>query len=175
MRRVGILSVLAVTIVFVVGVLYVVLRSNETTKEPSSYRLAEVVSGPMEVIVSSIGKVHPVLIVDVGSQVSGQVANVLVDYNSLVQQGEIIALLDATPFQARLEMAQADLAQAKASLAMQKASLEQLDADLIGVRAVFKELARDLESLLLLLMRNMVSHSVVDAAVANHDLSLIHI
>ena len=133
MRRVGIFSALVITIVFVAGVLYVVLRSNETTKEPSSYRLAEVVSGPMEVIVSSIGKVHPVLIVDVGSQVSGQVANVLVDYNSLVQQGEIIALLDATPFQARLEIAQADLAQAKASLAMQKASLEQLDADLIGL------------------------------------------
>ena len=171
MRRVGIFSALVITIVFVAGVLYVVLRSNETTKEPSSYRLAEVVSGPMEVIVSSIGKVHPVLIVDVGSQVSGQVANVLVDYNSLVQKGEIIALLDATPFQARLEMAQADLAQAKASLAMQKASLEQLDADLIGARAVFKELARDLERQELLLKRNMVSQSIVDAAVANHDQS----
>ena len=171
MRRVGILSVIAVTVLFGAVFFYFFLRGNETTNETSSYRLAEVISGAMEVIVSSTGKVHPVLIVDVGSQVSGQVANVLVDYNSLVKKDEIIALIDATPFQARLEMAQADLAQAKANLAMQRASLEQLDADLTGARAAFKELARDLERQESLLKGKMVSQSIVDRAVANHDQS----
>ena len=69
MRRVGILSVLAVTVLFGAVFFYFFLRGNETTNETSSYRLAEVISGAMEVIVSSTGKVHPVLIVDVGSQV----------------------------------------------------------------------------------------------------------
>ena len=111
----------------------------------AAYRLGEVTKGPMEVLVSSTGKVHPVMIVDVGSQVSGQVSEVLGDYHSLVSKDEVIARLDPAPFEARLEVAEADLAQAKASVTMQNASLEQLKADLVGARAAFKELEQDLE------------------------------
>ena len=136
-----------------------------------AYRLGEVTKGPMEVLVSSTGKVHPVLIVDVGSQVSGQVSEVLVDYNSLVSKDEVIARIDPTPFEARLEVAEADLAQAKASVTMQNASLEQLKADLVGARAAFKELEQDLERQSSLLKRNVVSQSVVDRAVASRDQS----
>ena len=136
-----------------------------------AYRLGEVTKGPMEVLVSSTGKVHPVLIVDVGSQVSGQVSEVLVDYNSLVSKDEVIARIDPTPFEARLEVAEADLAQAKASVTMQNASLEQLKADLVGARAAFKELEQDLERQSSLLKRKVVSQSIVDRAVASRDQS----
>ena len=137
----------------------------------AAYRLGEVTKGPMEVLVSSTGKVHPVMIVDVGSQVSGQVSEVLVDYNSLVSKDEVIARLDPTPFEARLEVAEADLAQAKASVTMQNASLEQLKADLVGARAAFKELEQDLERQASLLKRKLVSQSIVDRAVASRDQS----
>ena len=137
----------------------------------AAYRLGEVTKGPMEVLVSSTGKVHPVLIVDVGSQVSGQVSEVLVDYNSLVSKDEVIARLDPAPFEARLEVAEADLAQAKASVTMQNASLEQLKADLVGARAAFKELEQDLERQSSLLKRQVVSQSIVDRAVASRDQS----
>ena len=137
----------------------------------AAYRLGEVTKGPMEVLVSSTGKVHPVLIVDVGSQVSGQVSEVLVDYNSLVSKDEVIARLDPAPFEARLEVAEADLAQAKASVTMQNASLEQLKADLVGARAAFKELEQDLERQASLLKRKLVSQSIVDRAVASRDQS----
>ena len=137
----------------------------------AAYRLGEVTKGPMEVLVSSTGKVHPVMIVDVGSQVSGQVSEVLVDYNSLVSKDEVIARLDPAPFEARLEVAEADLAQAKASVTMQNASLEQLKADLVGARAAFKELEQDLERQSSLLKREVVSQSIVDRAVASRDQS----
>lgn len=137
----------------------------------AAYRLGEVTKGPMEVLVSSTGKVHPVMIVDVGSQVSGQVSEVLVDYNSLVSKDEVIARLDPAPFEARLEVAEADLAQAKASVTMQNASLEQLKADLVGARAAFKELEQDLERQSSLLKRQVVSQSIVDRAVASRDQS----
>ena len=137
----------------------------------AAYRLGEVTKGPMEVLVSSTGKVHPVLIVDVGSQVSGQVSEVLVDYNSLVSKDEVIARIDPAPFEARLEVAEADLAQAKASVTMQNASLEQLKADLVGARAAFKELEQDLERQSSLLKRKVVSQSIVDRAVASRDQS----
>ena len=137
----------------------------------AAYRLGEVTKGPMEVLVSSTGKVHPVMIVDVGSQVSGQVSEVLVDYNSLVSKDEVIARIDPAPFEARLEVAEADLAQAKASVTMQNASLEQLKADLVGARAAFKELEQDLERQSSLLKRKVVSQSIVDRAVASRDQS----
>ena len=137
----------------------------------AAYRLGEVTKGPMEVLVSSTGKVHPVMIVDVGSQVSGQVSEVLVDYNSLVSKDEVIARIDPAPFEARLEVAEADLAQAEASVVMQNASLEQLKADLVGARAAFKELEQDLERQASLLKRQLVSQSIVDRAVASRDQS----
>ena len=167
MRR-AIAVVVIVALLGVGGFYY--FRDNGGVTE-ATYRFGEVTKGPMEVLVSSTGKVHPVLIVDVGSQVSGRVSAVLVDYNSLVSKGEVIAHIDPAPFEARFEVAEADLAQAKASVAMQNASLEQLKADLVGARAGFKELEQDLERQRSLLKRKLVSQSVVDRAVAGHDQS----
>ena len=167
MRRA--IAVVVIAALLGVGAFYY-FRYNGAATE-AAYRFGEVTKGPMEVLVSSTGKVHPVLIVDVGSQVSGRVSAVLVDYNSLVSKGEVIAHIDPAPFEARFEVAEADLAQAKASVAMQNASLEQLKADLVGVRAAFKELEQDLERQRSLLKRKLVSQSVVDRAVASHDQS----
>jgi len=164
----------AIAVVVIVALLgvggFYYFRDNGGVTE-ATYRFGEVTKGPMEVLVSSTGKVHPVLIVDVGSQVSGRVSAVLVDYNSLVSKGEVIAHIDPAPFEARFEVAEADLAQAKASVAMQNASLEQLKADLVGARAAFKELEQDLERQRSLLKRKLVSQSVVDRAVASRDQS----
>ena len=167
MRRA--IAVMVIAALLGVGAFYY-FRYNGAATE-AAYRFGEVTKGPMEVLVSSTGKVHPVLIVDVGSQVSGRVSAVLVDYNSLVSKGEVIAHIDPAPFEARFEVAEADLAQAKASVAMQNASLEQLKADLVGARAAFKELEQDLERQRSLLKRKLVSQSVVDRAVASHDQS----
>tara|TARA_B100000686_G_C16804024_1_gene988469 strand:+ start:7913 stop:9409 length:1497 start_codon:yes stop_codon:yes gene_type:complete len=135
----------------------------------SVYRFGKVTKGPMEVLVSATGKVNPVLVIDVGSQVSGQVSEVLVDYNTLVSKDDVIAVIDPTPFEARLEIAEADLAQAKASVMMQQASSEQLRADLSGAKAAFKELEQDLERQQALFSRKAVSASVVDRALASRD------
>ena len=167
MRR----AIIVVVILALLGVGAFYYFRDKVSESVAAYRLGEVTKGPMEVLVSSTGKVHPVLIVDVGSQVSGQVAEVLVDYNSLVSKDEVIARIDPAPFEARLEVAEADLAQAEASVVMQNASLEQLKADLVGARAAFKELEQDLERQRSLLKRNVVSQSVVDRAVASHDQS----
>ena len=123
----------------------------------------------MEVLVSATGKVNPVLVIDVGSQVSGKVSEVLVDYNALVSKNDVIAVIDPAPFEARLEIAEADLAQAKASVMMQKASSEQLRADLSGAKAAFKELEQDLKRQQALFERKVVPASVVDRALASRD------
>ncbi|MBO68261.1 MAG: hypothetical protein CL398_08100 [Acidiferrobacteraceae bacterium] len=164
--RLGILSV-GVVLMLGLGGYYFFINDNDVAG--SVYRFGKVTRGPMEVLVSATGKVNPVLVIDVGSQVSGQVSEVLVDYNSQVSKGDVIAIIDPTPFEARLEIAEADLAQAKASVMMQQASSEQLRADLSGAKAAFKELEQDLTRQEALFNRKVVSASVVDRALASRD------
>ena len=164
--RLRILSV-GFVLILALGGLYFFVKDDDMTD--SVYRFGKVTKGPMEVLVSATGKVNPVLVIDVGSQVSGQVAEVLVDYNSRVSKDDVIAVIDPTPFEARLEIAEADLAQAKASVMMQEASLEQLRADLSGAKAGFKEVEQDLERQQALFNRQAVSASVVDRALASRD------
>lgn len=75
----------------------------------------KVARGDIVQAVTATGDLQPVVTVDVGAQVSGQIKEVLVDYNSRVKAGDVLALIDeSTPVQ-RLRQAEADLASAKAS------------------------------------------------------------
>jgi HlyD family secretion protein len=74
--------------------------------------------------VTATGTLQPVITVDVGSQISGIIDKVLVDYNSVVKKGDVVAHIDSGTYESRLRSAEADLANAKAN---QK--LVQLNAD----------------------------------------------
>jgi HlyD family secretion protein len=74
--------------------------------------------------VTATGTLQPVVTVDVGSQISGIIDKVLVDYNSNVKKGDVVAHIDAATYESRLRSAEAELSNAKAS---QK--LAQLNAD----------------------------------------------
>jgi HlyD family secretion protein len=86
----------------------------------SNYRLVTVQRGALESLVSATGNLQAVKTVEVGTQVSGQIAEILVDFNSRVQAGQLIARIDPTLLQqqvlaseANLERSQADLDDAK--------------------------------------------------------------
>ena len=73
--------------------------------------------------------------VQVGSQVSGQIASLKVDFNARVHRGEIIALIDPTLFQAALDQATADLASAKATVTSSEANVEKAQATLVQAQS----------------------------------------
>ena len=88
--------------------------------EPSPYRFAAVERGDLEAIVSATGKLSAVTTVQVGTQVSGQIEKILVDFNDRVKHGQLIARIDPTlqeqavrDAQAGLERNQAELEQAQ--------------------------------------------------------------
>jgi len=62
----------------------------------SKYRLARVERGPLTATVSATGNLNAVVIVQVGSQVSGQIKELLVDFNSIVKKNEVVARIDRT-------------------------------------------------------------------------------
>src|SRR5207244_5932641 len=72
------------------------------------YRLARVERGPLTAAVSATGTLNAVVIVQVGSQVSGQIKALHVDFNSTVKNNQVIALIDPDIFEAKVHKAQDD-------------------------------------------------------------------
>jgi HlyD family secretion protein len=134
-----------------------------------SYRLAEATQGPIRTVVSASGSVRPVVMVLVGSQVSGQISELLVDFNSPVKQGQVIARLDPATFQARVWQAEADLKVTQANVGMQEASLIEMAAEVDGARAGLDNAEQDFKRKKELLERKVVAPSVVDTAIALRD------
>src|SRR5215218_4241116 len=92
------------------------------------YRLASVDRGPIIASVRATGTLNPITTVVVGSQLSGQVVEILADYNSPVKAGQVVARLYAEQIRARRDAAAADLAQGKADLAQRRAQVDRTRA-----------------------------------------------
>jgi HlyD family secretion protein len=83
-----------------------------------AYRTAAVTRGSVTATVSSTGKLNAVRTVQVGTQVSGQLAKVYVDFNDRVTKGQLLATIDPTLQQQTVEDAQAQLERAEAQLSL---------------------------------------------------------
>ncbi|HET8647850.1 MAG TPA: efflux RND transporter periplasmic adaptor subunit, partial [Vicinamibacteria bacterium] len=88
------------------------------------YATAAVDRGDIADVVGATGTLQAVTTVQVGSQVSGTVLELMADFNSRVQKGAVIARLDPSLFQARLGQAQANLVSARANVERQQAAVE---------------------------------------------------
>ena len=88
------------------------------------YATAAVDRGDVTEVVGATGTVQAVTTVQVGSQVSGTIQNLYADFNSNVRKGQVLARLDPSLFQARVEQARANLISAQANLERSKATVE---------------------------------------------------
>lgn len=93
-----------------------------------AYDTAEAAKGQIRKIVTTSGPVRALVTVSVGSQLSGQVDKLFVDFNSEVKEGDVMATIDARTFEAKVAQARADLAAAKAGLLNQQAALQRGEA-----------------------------------------------
>src|SRR6058998_3686555 len=85
-----------------------------------NYQLAIVTRGPITQAVTATGTLNPVVNVQVGSQVSGNIAKLFADFNSQVKAGQVVAQIDPALFQATVTQAEGDLASAQAALELAK-------------------------------------------------------
>src|SRR5467141_4520460 len=86
----------------------------------ANYQTASVTRGAITQAVTATGTLNPVVNVQVGSQVSGNIAKLFVDYNSQVKAGQVVAQIDPVLFQATVTQAEGDLANAQAALELAK-------------------------------------------------------
>lgn len=91
-----------------------------------SYQTEQVIRGEVSTSITATGTIEPVTEVEVGTQVSGIISHIYVDYNDEVKKGQVIAELDKSTLNARLASAQAQLASAKSDFVYQKKNLERM-------------------------------------------------
>ena len=101
----------------------------------ASYRTAPVERGELLSTISATGTLNAVVTVQVGTQVSGTIQQLLVDYNSPVKKGMLVARIDPATFDAKVKQAQADLESSRASVLNQRAAVAKARADLANARA----------------------------------------
>ncbi|WP_342317041.1 efflux RND transporter periplasmic adaptor subunit [Lysobacter sp. FW306-1B-D06B] len=144
----------AVVLALVAGGVYL-YRQRGAEASAGAYRTVPVERGDIRVAISSTGTLSAISTVTVGSQVSGQVTDVLVDYNDEVKKGQIIARIDPKTYEAQI-------AQGNAQIASAHASLNQAQATLLNAELDYKRKA-DLGA------RQLVARSDVDLAKATLD------
>ncbi len=118
------------------------------------YRLEKLAKGDIEAVVTTSGTVNPITKVEVGSQVSGKIAKLMVDYNSQVKEGQILAELDLLTFESRVKQSEANYSSSKASLEKAKVTLANLQ--------------RQYERSLSLFEKDLISFEEKDTAEANY-------
>lgn len=131
--------------------------TSQSGADLPEFRTAKLEQGPIAAVVSSSGTLNPVTSVQVGSQISGQIKNLLVDFNSPVKQGQLIAQIDPETYEYRVRQAEADLEAARSNAGRAKVALANTQ----------RELARTQE----LVAKNFVSGAELDAKQSAFDLA----
>jgi len=121
---------------------YWALRPAGGAANEPPYRTAALDHGRITAAVRATGTLTPVTTVLVGSQLSGQIVEILADYNSQVKAGQVVARLNSDQIRTRRDAAQADLDQAKADLIVKRAQLERART----ARTKADSIIRDLEA-----------------------------
>ena len=121
--------------------------------------LVEVDRGDITRIVSAVGSVRALNMVEVGSQLSGQIAELHADFNTPVTAGDLLARLDPQTFERRVQEAEANLAVARANVEIQRAGIRKAEVTLANARREFQRQESLVE-------RGSVSRSALDQAEA---------
>ncbi len=185
MKRVVSLVVVAMLVGGAVwGYLYAQSRGNVP-----KYRLVRVERGPLTAAVSATGNLNAVITVQVGSQVSGQIKELMVDFNSIVKKDQVIARIDPDIFLAKVNQAKADVESARATVLNQEAQVERARADVENARAALAEskaqtakaqvavvdAKRDFDRKTELFARKLIARSDLDTSQAAHDSAIAQV
>lgn len=139
--------------------------ASETTSPAGGFQTIALERGDINRSVSTSGTVEPLVTVEVGSQLSGKLIEVLVDFNDEVTEGQLLARIDPDTFQSRVEASQAQLNIARANLSVQRAGVARAEANL-------KRQQSDLARFEPLLEENAIAEIEVDATRSAYEQAL---
>jgi len=132
--------------------------------QESEWRTARLTRGTVVAAVNATGTLAATVQVQVSSQVSGQIREVLADFNQEVRRGQVLARLDPETYEYRLKQAQADLDAAHAQVAMHEASLAARQSDASRAQINLDEARRDEARKAELVRRGYIAAAELDRA-----------
>lgn len=150
MRR-KITRIFIIVAVLIAAGLAVAFYFNNRKSGTLPLKTSKVDTGNIEVYVTTTGTLNPVTLVQVGTQVSGTIAKIYVDFNDVVKKGQIIAQIDSTFLAAQVKDAEAQVERAKAQV---------------------NQAQRDLNRIKELYAKNLVSQADYDQALTNYETAL---
>ena len=138
--------------------------SQRAQADAVQYRTAKIERGPLQATVSASGAVNPVTQVSVGTQVSGQIKDLYVDFNTEVKAGQLIAQIDPETFEYRVRSSQADVDAARAAVLTAQANIAASRAQVSRAQVDLDEAKRDYERKLSLVEKQFIAQSEADKA-----------
>ncbi len=151
MKKKIIIAVIIVTIILAGGAFFLFKNKENGPK----FKVDKVTKGDIKATVTATGTMNAVVTVLVGTQVSGTIKTLYVDFNAPVKKGQILAQIDPATFQAQVE-------QAQANLLLARANVEKAEAALVDAK-------RTMERNKVLFTRNFIARSDLDTAETNYQ------
>jgi len=111
--------------IVLVAIGFFVYKSFASTEKTISFETAKIGKGTISNTVTATGTLEAIKTVEVGTQVSGVIEKIYVDFNSQVKKGQLLAQLDETPLLTQLEQSKASVDQSEAEVKYQKATYDR--------------------------------------------------
>ena len=128
-----------IALVVVVAVILWLTVFNKKSNGQNTFKTDAISRGDIEALVVASGTLNPVDIVDVSTQVSGRLAKVLVDFNSKVKAGQLVAEIDQSSFLTRLDQNQANYRSAQAALDGARVTMENTKKKFERAQSLFEK------------------------------------
>ncbi|NWJ50141.1 MAG: efflux RND transporter periplasmic adaptor subunit [Bacteroidetes bacterium] len=126
MKRKTIIQI--VSVVIIISIVTIVLKACQSTKSEIKFETTLVSKGSISNTVTATGTIQAIKTVAVGTQVSGVIKKIYVDFNSVVKKGQILARIDETPLLATLDQSKSAVISAEADLQFKKATYDRTKA-----------------------------------------------
>lgn len=152
MKKHIIIGIVIVIMILLATGAFIFFKNRE---DGPKFKLDKATMGDIKATVTATGTMNAVVTVLVGTQVSGTIKTLYVDFNSPVKKGQILAQIDPATFQAQV-------GQAKANLLLAKANVEKAEAALVDTR-------RTMERNKVLFARNFIARSDLDTSETNYQ------
>jgi HlyD family secretion protein len=138
--------------------------TQRASTDAVQYRTAKLERGNLQATVAASGAVNPVALVTVGTQVSGQISELLVDFNSEVKAGQLLARIDPETFEYRVRSAQADVDATRAAVLTAQANTLSAQTQVSRAQVDLDEARRDYDRKQSLVEKQFIAQSEADKA-----------
>lgn len=128
-----------VALVIVAGIVFGLTVFKKNNGNDPQYEKAAIDRGNITALVDTTGTLNPVTIVDVGSQVSGKILKIFVDFNSIVKEGQVMARIDQSPFLSKVQQNEANFMSSQASLEKSKVTLTNSEKQYSRAKSLFEK------------------------------------